>query len=156
MNTNRSIFAFFASVAAIAACSAGSPTAPVTARSASTFSSGESTAARSIGATIRVRCEVRSGERSKISVDGNNLTPLNMRWSAVVSSGFNVASAPAQTAIGDEVEFDFDSNPADIAAGATAIARNFIWLRPGTDVSAKILDASGAVVVAGAAECAAR
>jgi hypothetical protein len=109
-----------------------------------------------VAATVRVRCELRSGQRSKISVDGNNLRPLNGRWSAVVRSGVNVASASAQTAIGDEVEFDFDSAPDDIAAGAVAISRSFITPGAGPDVTAQILNASGAAVASGSAECSVR
>ncbi len=74
-------------------------------------------------------------------------------FSARIASGANTAAAPARTAIGDQAEFDFDSNPADIRAGATAIARNFIQ---GGSVSADILDASGAVVATASAACRAR
>jgi hypothetical protein len=106
--------------------------------------------------TLRLRCEVRTtgGARSKISVDGNNLSPLGGTWSARVSSGANSAAAPATRGIGDEVEFDFSSLPNDIAAGATPIARNFIIVNPsGPDVRASILDAAGNVVVSAAADC---
>ena len=45
----------------------------------------------SANATVRVRCEVRS-DRSKISVDGNNLATGT--YQAMVTSGANTASAP--------------------------------------------------------------
>ncbi|MBK8250390.1 MAG: hypothetical protein IPK85_23790 [Gemmatimonadetes bacterium] len=104
-------------------------------------------------ATARVRCEVRTGRRSKISVDGNNLA-IGGSYSARVRSGANTAASPAAAAVGDEAEFDFDSNPADIAQGATAIARTFITVQAsGPDVMADILSASGVVVASGAADC---
>jgi hypothetical protein len=49
-------------------------------------------------ATVRVRCEVRS-DRSKISVDGDNLATGT--YQAMVSSGVNTATAPARQTIGD-------------------------------------------------------
>jgi hypothetical protein len=52
-----------------------------------------------------------------------------------------------------EDEFDFDSNPKDIAAGATRIAATFIRAQAGPDVTAKILNASGQVVATQNAEC---
>lgn len=92
-------------------------------------------------AKILVRCEVRSN-RSKVSVDGNSLPGSS--YSAVVVSGSNEAQSPVKATVGDEVEFDFDSDPGDIAAGATAIAAGFIQ---GGAVSARILDAQGNEVV---------
>lgn len=70
-----------------------------------------------------VRCEKR-GNRSQVSVDGNNLASGSYR--AVAKSGTRTANSDFATTVGDEVEFDFDSRPADIAAGATAIPANFI------------------------------
>ncbi|MCX8049481.1 MAG: hypothetical protein N3A55_07455 [Methylohalobius sp.] len=93
------------------------------------------------GTKILVICERRSN-RSKISVNGKNLIPG--AYSAVVNSGTNTASAPLQSTSGDEVEFDFDSDPGDIAEGATAIAPDFIQ---GT-VSARLLNQRGEVVAA--------
>lgn len=75
-------------------------------------------------AGVAVKCEVRNG-RSKASVDGSG---VRGRYIAKLrSGGVTVASKP-KTAdpISREVEFDFDSNPNDIRAGATAIAPNFI------------------------------
>jgi hypothetical protein len=52
------------------------------------------------------------------------------RRPAMVTSGANTATAPARQTDGDEVEFDFDSDAGDIAAGATAIAADFIQGSP--------------------------
>lgn len=98
-------------------------------------------------ATIRVQCEQRAN-RSKISVDGNNLPAGN--YSAEVVSGNNVARAPAQAAVGDEAEFDFDSNANDVRAGATAVAPNFIQ---GGQVTGKILNSQGATVISDTVSC---
>lgn len=139
-------------VAILAACAGTDPVSSLVSDNISL-----ATAPSTQAGVIRVRCELRAGRRSKISVDGNNLSPLNARWSARVSSGANNAAAPVKTAIGDQVEFDFDSNPNDIAAGATPIARTFITLNPsGPDVSAQILDVAGNVAASGSAECRSR
>ena len=98
--------------------------------------------------SLRVRCEVRGTSRSKISVDGRNLAAGSYR--ARVQSGSNTAVSGLQPTIGDEVEFDFDSQPNDIAAGATAIARNFN--RNGR-VTGEILTAGGAVVRSATVAC---
>jgi len=74
-------------------------------------------------ADVEVRCEKR-GSRSKASVDGSNLQRGQYR--AVLKSGTKTARSPSEQTIGDEVEFDFDSNANDIAEGATAIPANFI------------------------------
>jgi len=71
----------------------------------------------------------------------------------VTSSGGTLTSA-AHRAVGGEDEFDFDSNPNDIRAGATRIAANFITARSGPDVVARILNASGVVVATASADCA--
>jgi len=92
---------------------------------------------------------VRAG-RSKISVDGNNLA--NGSYQARVTSGANTATAPAHQTIGDEVEFDFDSNGTDIAAGATAIGANFIQGAP-PQVTGTILTLGGNVVVEATGNC---
>jgi len=98
-------------------------------------------------AAIRVRCVQRPG-RSKVSVDASGLAPGNYR--AKVVSGANRVSSGFQSAVGDEVEFDFDSNPANVAAGATAIAPNFIQ---GGEVKGKILDAVGRTVAMDIVDC---
>jgi len=93
---------------------------------------------------IRVQCERQaSPDRSKISVDGNNLVPQNGAFRARVSAAGGSVTSPARQAAGDEVEFDFDSNPNDIRAGATRIGANFI--RNGS-VRAAIFNAAGNMV----------
>jgi hypothetical protein len=74
-------------------------------------------------ADVQVTCEKRAN-RSRASVDGNNLNRGSYR--AVLKSGDRTARSPFDQTIGDEVEFDFDSNQNDIAEGATAIPANFI------------------------------
>lgn len=103
-------------------------------------------------AAIRVKCEKSTNPaRSSISVDGRNLAPGS--YSAVVISGDNRAKAPLTPAIGDEVKFDFDSNPNDIAAGAVKISRNFIQ---GGKVTGKIKDDQGFVVIQSTSICTVR
>jgi hypothetical protein len=102
-------------------------------------------------APVEVKCERRSN-RSKISVDGNNLA--RGRYTARVTSGGNSRTSPARQSVGDEVEFDFDSNRNDIAAGATAIPANFIVINPnGPDVTGRIINASGVVVRTQSVNC---
>jgi len=98
-------------------------------------------------AAIRVKCEKRAN-RSKISVDGSDLPPGTYR--ARVLSGTNKATSVPEATVGDEVEFDFDSNPADIAAGATPISVTFIQ---GGQVVGKILNAKGATVISDTVRC---
>ena len=74
-------------------------------------------------ADVRVTCEKRS-DRSKVSVDGNNLAAGN--YIAKIISGSNTKKSAPKATTGDEVEFDFDSDPGDVAAGATRIGRGFI------------------------------
>jgi len=94
-------------------------------------------------ASLRLRCEKRfDPARSKISVDGRNVSP-NAIYTARVISGQNQATARPKSAVGDEVEFDFDSNPNDIRAGATRIEANVI--RNGS-VRAAIFNAAGNMV----------
>src|SRR5437773_4064450 len=79
-------------------------------------------------ASVRVRCEKRA-DRSKISVDGNDLVAAQGPFTATATSGtnpVNSATAGPKAAIGDEAEFDFDSNANDVAAGATLISPSFI------------------------------
>ena len=78
---------------------------------------------------IRIKCEKRlnpdgSAERSKISVDGKDLDAGT--YTAMVASGDNGAISNSQSAMGDEVEFDFDSNNNDVDAGAKEIDPDFI------------------------------
>ena len=94
-------------------------------------------------ASLRVRCETRaSPARSKISVDASNVLPDAMYSARVISGNSTKTSAP-RTATGVEVEFDFDSNPADIRKGATAIPATYI---KGNTVRALLLNACGQVV----------
>lgn len=72
---------------------------------------------------LRVRCESRSNRRSKVSVDGNNV--LAGSYTVVITSGGNKAQAMVAT-VGDQFEADFDSNRADILAGATPISARFL------------------------------
>ena len=100
-------------------------------------------------ATVTVSCEVRS-DRSRVSVDGNGLATGT--YQAVVTSGANGATAPAHQTIGDQVEFDFDSDAGDIAAGATAIASDFITGTP-PQVTGAIVTLSGGIVAQATADC---
>lgn len=74
-------------------------------------------------ADVDVKCEKRSS-RSKASVDGSGLATGQYR--AVLKSGTRTARTPFAAAIGDEAQFDFDSNPNDVADGATPISADFI------------------------------
>jgi hypothetical protein len=98
---------------------------------------------------VRVRCE-RRASRSKISVDGTNLAAGS--YGAQVGSGGNTAASGLQAAVSGEVEFDFDSDPGDVAAGATPIPATFIQGNP-PQVSGKIVSASGATVVEAPVTC---
>ncbi|MBK8957708.1 MAG: hypothetical protein IPM80_04565 [Proteobacteria bacterium] len=101
-------------------------------------------------ASIRVKCEKRA-TRSKISVDGKNLVPGQYRCQA--KSGSNQKTTALVSSVGDEVECDFDSARADIAAGATAIAANFIQ---GGQVTGKLIDAAGFTVASDTVSCRAK
>jgi hypothetical protein len=81
------------------------------------------TAYSASAADVEVRCEKRSS-RSKASVDGSNLRSGQYR--AVLKSGTKTKRSPYDQTVGDEIQFDFDSRPADIAEGATAIPADFI------------------------------
>ena len=99
--------------------------------------------------TAKVTCERRSS-RSRVSVKGDNLASGD--YTAVVSSGTNSAGAPARATIGDQVEFDFDSDAGDIAAGATAISTGFLVGTP-PQAFAQIMDGTGTVVAEATAVC---
>lgn len=95
------------------------------------------------------KCEKRNNpQRSRISVEARDLVPGAV-YSATIISGANsvVASVAANT--GGDAEYDFDSNPNDIFAGATAISSNFI----GISVNASVTDALGNVVESGSVQC---
>jgi hypothetical protein len=105
-----------------------------------------------LAASIRVRCERRSG-RSKISVDANDVSPRGGRFRARVQAAGGTVTSALKRAVGDEVEFDFDSNRNDIAQGATRIPANFIQHRAGADVVGILLNAQGTVVARRGVEC---
>lgn len=152
---SRARFFFAAAAAAtLAACGASDSTAPLSSDAALARGGNGAGGGTGTGAVAVVSCELRSGVRSRVSVNGKNLTPANAFWSTRITSGGVTVAAPLARAVGDEVEFDYDSNPADIAAGAVAIPANYIVVNAGgADVTAQILDANGAVVVSGGADC---
>ena len=103
--------------------------------------------------SARVRCRVKTA-RTQISVDGRGL-----------NAGMYTATVDSSTAAGDvvtsataiqvmppakEAEFDFDSKPVNIAAGATALSRNFVTL-PGS-VSWQLLK-DGVAILSGTQTC---
>ena len=98
-------------------------------------------------ASVGVRCEKRA-DRSKISVDGNDLAAGS--YTATATSGASSVTAAAKNAVGDEVEFDFDSNANDVAAGATSIPASFIQ---GNAVTGSIINASGQTVASSTVGC---
>ena len=103
-------------------------------------------------ASIRLRCD-RRPNRSRISVDGSGLVPPAGNFRARVTASGGTVTSVARRAVGGQDQFDFDSNPADIRAGATRIAATFITARTGPDVVARILNASGVVVATASANC---
>lgn len=102
-------------------------------------------------AGVRVRCEQRSDPRARASVDGFDLAPANGTFAARLTSGLNTATSGTQVAVGDQAQFDFDSDAGDIAAGATAIAADFIQ---NGQVTGSILDTAGNAVATATAQCA--
>lgn len=95
-------------------------------------------------AELRVKCESRGNPaRARISVDAKDVLPANAVYTAQVTSGANTVAHAPLAAVRGEVEFDFDSNPADVAAGARAIASNFIV---GGSVTASVFDTGGNVI----------
>ena len=147
----RIAFLIPAAVSLLAACSATSSTDPNAAGPAANANGGANTGVGANAATARVTCDVRVPTRSRISMNGRNLTPATGRFTARVRSGTNTAAA-ALAAVAGQVGFDFDSSPADIAAGATPISPTFIAAAAPT-VSAQILNAAGVVVASGTASC---
>ena len=100
-------------------------------------------------ASVQVTCERRSS-RAKVSVDGNGLAPG--AYTARIVSGSNEAVSPAENAIGDEIELDFDSDGGDIAAGATPITSDFIQGAP-PQVLGQLRDSEGNLVAENLATC---
>ena len=75
--------------------------------------------------SIDVKCETRGTSRSKISIDGKAFGAGIYR--ARAQSGTAVVWSKAfQRPVAGQIEFDYDSNPADIRAGATAVSPSFI------------------------------
>ena len=100
-------------------------------------------------ASVRITCEQRGTNRSKISVDGRALAAGV--YTAQVMSGANSANSKnALSPVGGEAEFDFDSNQRDINAGATEISKTFIQ---GGMVTGQIFDADGFVVTSATVAC---
>jgi hypothetical protein len=91
---------------------------------------------------LRVRCETRGTSRSKISMDAKNLNVGNYRGQVI--SGGNSSFSDLTASTGDEWSNDWDSNPADIAQGATAINALFIQ---NNKVSAVLFDNAGNPVI---------
>lgn len=151
LNRNYLSFAAVAIVAGLAMACADSTSSPSS--DTATLASGPGNGGGGGGGgggPIKVTCELRSN-RSKISVDGNNLARGSYR--ARVTSGGKSVTSPARNSVGDEVEFDFDSNRNDIAAGATPIPANFIVAVAGNDVLGEILNSGGQVVRTLGAAC---
>lgn len=97
---------------------------------------------------IRIDCELRS-DRSRVSVNGSGLRAGS--YTATIVSGANNAVGGPQAAVLGQAEFDFDSDGGDIAAGATAIASNFLTASP--SVTAQILDENSNLIAQGTAAC---
>ena len=135
--------------AVLAACSSelSGPT-----ESSGTAAGATTANASAVAVSLRVRCERRSS-RSKISVDGDNLSPRNGRFSARVRAAAGTVTSATKRAVGDEAEFDFDSNRNDIAQGATRISAKFITARSGPDVVGEILNSQGKVIASRGVEC---
>ena len=104
-------------------------------------------------ATARVRCRVREA-RTQISVDGNRLAAGS--YLATVDSGTDTAgpvTANDPVTVAGRVHqagFDFDSNPKDIAKGATALPSGFVT--PPGSIGWQLLK-DGAVILAGTQAC---
>ena len=106
-------------------------------------------------ATIRVQCEQRGTQRSRISVDGKDLAvlPIGQMYRAQAVSGGNMATSPGEQLIGGEAEFDFDSDRGNIAAGAVPIPPDFIV---GGSVTGKVLAPDGTTVISDTVACSVR
>lgn len=98
-------------------------------------------------ASIRVTCEARPG-RAKVSVDAKGLAAGS--YTTAIVSGGNTATSAVEAAVAGEVETDYDSNAADIRAGATAIVPTFIT---GANLTGKVLDAKGNTVASDTVAC---
>ena len=144
-----------AAVAAVLTACADTPSSPSSDSAVGSQTQAPTTASPAVAsaiATIRLRCERRSN-RSRISVDASGLTPATGRFRARVTAAGGTVTSPLKRAVGGQDEFDFDSNQADINAGATRIAATFIRARTGPDVVARVLNAAGVVVATRSGEC---
>jgi hypothetical protein len=74
-------------------------------------------------ATIQIKCEQRAG-RARVSVDGRDLVRGSYKC-MVMASGQEFATDDMPSK-GDQLECDFDSDPGDVAAGATFIPANLL------------------------------
>ena len=94
-----------------------------------------------------------SGSNSGVSITVTTPAHAAGAVDVVVTNAGGTVTSRAKRAIGDEAEFDFDSNPNDIAQGATRISSTFIARRSGPDVVGEILNAQGQVVGRAGVEC---
>jgi hypothetical protein len=99
--------------------------------------------------SVRVHCD-SFPDRSKASVDGRNLVPGHQYRAVLTSGDQHSAESPFDTAVDDELEFDFDSDRADVRAGATKIGRHFIV---DNQVTGTLLDVNGNVVAKKTVQC---
>lgn len=97
---------------------------------------------------IKVTCEARGTTRAKVSVDAKGLAAGTYTTHAV--SGGNMATSRPEVAIAGEVETDYDSRPADIRAGATAIPPTFII---NGSVTGKVVDSTGHTIISDTVAC---
>ena len=74
-------------------------------------------------AEIRVRCESRDGDRSKASIDGNDLV-AGATYTVSLSSGGNSDAVIVTADVAGEVDADWDSNAEEV--GDSPIAVDFI------------------------------
>ncbi len=100
-------------------------------------------------ADIRVTSETKAN-RSSVSVDGNNLVAGN--YAAGIISGSHTKKSGPKGTTGDEVGFDFDCDPGDVAAGATRISRTFIQ----GQVTGQLINEQGFTVAQATRTCRAR
>ncbi len=109
-----------------------------------------STAVEADAASARVRCRVRTNPaRVQISVDGRALAPGSYTATVTGPNGTVTSAAPIiVVAPVKEAEFDFDSDPANVARGATAVPADFV--AAGAKVTGKV---SGPTPASGTAAC---
>jgi hypothetical protein len=105
-------------------------------------------------AGVRVRCDTRATPaRARISIDGSDLVPGKRYYARAVSGGRRVNTRLAVADAAGQAEFDFDSNPKDIAAGATAIRSGFI---KNNQVTGRIYNPTGFLQAKDTVTCSAR